>query len=66
MTTPFLTGSRRLSRRSFLRGAGVALGLPLLDAMVPAFCRFASAAAASGSPRRMIAIQTNLGILPHF
>jgi hypothetical protein len=28
-----------LSRRVFLRGAGVALGLPLLDAMTPAFAR---------------------------
>src|SRR5271155_1171063 len=27
---------RHLSRRTFLRGAGVAIGLPLLDAMVPA------------------------------
>src|SRR5689334_4463211 len=54
-----------LSRRSFLRGAGVALSLPLLDAMIPAFARSASAAA-PGSPRRMVAIQTNLGILPQF
>ena len=27
--------SRPLARRTFLRGAGVALGLPLLDAMLP-------------------------------
>lgn len=62
MTTPFLTGPRRLSRRSFLRGAGVALSLPLLDAMMPAFAR----ANVLGSPRRLLAIQTNLGILPQF
>ncbi len=31
----FLT-KKHLSRRTFLRGSGVALGLPLLDAMVPA------------------------------
>ena len=55
-----------MSRRSFLRGASVALSLPLLDAMVPAFARSAPAARAPGSPRRMLAIQTNLGILPHF
>ena len=66
MTTPFLTVPHSLSRRRFLRGAGVALSLPLLDAMTPAFARAASAAAASGSPRRMVAIQTNLGILPQF
>ena len=28
---------RALSRRTFLRGSGAAIGLPLLDAMVPAF-----------------------------
>jgi hypothetical protein len=65
MATPFLTVPHSLSRRSFLRGAGVALSLPLLDAMTPAFARAATAAAA-GSPRRMLAIQTNLGILPQF
>ncbi len=59
----YLAANRPLSRRSFLRGAGVALSLPLLDAMVPAFARAADAARA---PRRMVAIQTNLGILPHF
>jgi len=57
---------RALSRRSFLRGAGVALSLPLLDAMVPAVARSAVPAATGGLPRRMIAIQTNLGILPQF
>jgi len=31
----FLTG-KHIQRRTFLRGAGVALGLPLLDAMIPA------------------------------
>lgn len=57
-----------LSRRTFLRGAGIALSLPMLDAMVPAFRRQALAAETSSSPpRRMIAIQTNMGILSqHF
>jgi hypothetical protein len=32
----FVTG-KHLDRRTFLRGAGVALSLPLLDSMVPAF-----------------------------
>ena len=31
--------ARTLSRRTFLRGAGAALALPFLDAMVPAFAR---------------------------
>jgi hypothetical protein len=44
-----------------LRGAGVALALPLLDTMRPAF-----AAGKSDVPRRMVAIETNMGILPQF
>ena len=32
----FVTG-KRLSRRSFLRGAGASVALPMLDAMLPAF-----------------------------
>ena len=55
-----------LSRRSFLRGTGVTLSLPLLDAMLPAFARSSPGTNVPGSPRRMIAIQTNLGILPQF
>jgi hypothetical protein len=41
----FLT-KKHLSRRTFLRGSGVALGLPFLDAMVPAATAFAQTAAA--------------------
>jgi len=47
----------RLTRRSLLRASGVALGLPLLDAMRPAF------AAEPTAPRRMLAICNNLGLL---
>jgi hypothetical protein len=36
---------RSLKRRTFLRGAGAALALPLLDAMVPAFTAVAKTAA---------------------
>ena len=43
-----------------LRGAGVGLALPLLNAMAPATARAQSAAA----PRRMFAICNNLGLLP--
>jgi hypothetical protein len=42
-----ITG-RHLDRRAFLRGAGAALALPLLDAMTPAF-----ASTRSASPLRM-------------
>ena len=41
---------RHLNRRTFLRGAGACLALPLLDAMIPAR---ASAAAAAPSPVRL-------------
>ena len=37
---------KHLSRRMFLRGAGVAIGLPFLDAMVPAWTAIAQTAAA--------------------
>jgi len=51
-----------LSRRTFLRGSGTALALPFLDAMRPVFGRDTTA-----TPRRMISICTNLGILErHF
>jgi hypothetical protein len=41
----FIT-KKHLSRRTFLRGAGVTVGLPLLDAMVPAWTALAQTAAA--------------------
>src|SRR5579871_1503121 len=53
--------SRTLSRRHFLRGAGVLLGLPLLDAMLPAF---AQADTKNLVPRRFFGICNNLGVLP--
>jgi hypothetical protein len=40
----------------------VALALPLLDAMTPAF----AAQAAAEVPRRLVAIEKNMGILPQF
>jgi len=59
--TPFISTQRAVSRRQFLRGAGVVLGLPLLDAMTPAFARDT---ATTQPPRRMLAICNNLGLLP--
>lgn len=53
-----------INRRTFLRGAGVAMSLPLLDAMRPAVA--AAGIAAAEPPRRMLAILTNQGILPQF
>jgi hypothetical protein len=64
---PFITTRRAMSRRHFLRNAGIALSLPFLDAMLPPFAR----AAVSGSPltpgakpRRMFGICNNLGLRP--
>ncbi|MBY0524839.1 MAG: DUF1552 domain-containing protein [Gemmataceae bacterium] len=56
-----MTFPRILDRRTFLRGVGVSIALPALDAMVPAFARSDDRAA----PRRLVTIQTNLGIMPH-
>lgn len=55
-----ISTQRKLHRRHFLRGAGVALGLPLLDAMLPAHVR----AAVHTPPRRFLGICNNLGLLP--
>ena len=52
-----------LNRRTFLRAAGVALALPMLDAMQP---KARAAEAARAVPRRMVAIETNMGIMPQF
>lgn len=51
-----------ISRRTVLRGLGVGLALPMLDAMRPAL----RAAEASAGTQRLIAIQTNQGILPKY
>ncbi len=56
----FATGNR-IERRTFLKGVGVAFALPWLDAMQPAI-----GAESNPSPRRMVAIETNMGILPQF
>ncbi len=53
----FLT-KKHIDRRTLLRGAGVALGLPLLESMFPAATALAQAAAAP--PRRFFA-----GFVPH-
>jgi hypothetical protein len=49
-----------MSRRTLLRGVGVSLALPLLDAMVP----MARAQQTTAVPRRMFGICNNLGVLP--
>ena len=55
--------SRSLSRRTFLRASGLAVGLPWLEAMH----RGARAGSVPEVPRRLVTIQTNMGILSqHF
>ena len=54
----FLRDDRRLSRRTLLRGAGVALALPALEAMHPRRARAAAAA-----PKRFVSMFTANGTL---
>jgi hypothetical protein len=55
-----MNASLPIARRKFLRGAGVTLALPLLRAMQPSRAR--AAAQAAEPPRRMICINTTLGL----
>lgn len=68
MNSPYVTTRNPVSRRTFLRGAGVALSLPLLEVMSPIFSRAAArvdaAATPGGKPRRLFGICNNLGVLP--
>src|SRR5690606_17530468 len=50
---------RRLDRRTFLRGAGVSMALPLLGAMEPAFAKPPQKQA----PKRFVAMTLGLGML---
>lgn len=50
--------SSTLSRRSFVKGAGAALALPWLEAMVPAF----AASSAAQPPRRFVSVSLALGL----
>lgn len=64
---PFVCTRRPLSRRQFLRGAGVALALPLLDSMLPVFARGRESNSLldpAAKPRRLLAVCNNLGLLP--
>jgi BMFP domain-containing protein YqiC len=57
---PFASTRRPVSRRRFLRSAGVALTLPLLESMQAPFARAAEGLA----PRRLFCVCNNLGLLP--
>ncbi|HBJ86574.1 MAG TPA: hypothetical protein DDZ88_22505 [Verrucomicrobiales bacterium] len=58
MNTPHI--AKLLPRRRFLRGAGVTLALPLLECLMPVFARGAKPL----TPKRMLLISNNLGVLP--
>ncbi|MEI6053143.1 MAG: DUF1552 domain-containing protein [Opitutaceae bacterium] len=60
----YVSTRRALSRRQFLRGAGIVLSLPLLDSMLPTLARRQAANDAATKPRRMLAICNNLGLVP--
>ncbi len=68
MNAPFVATRPALSRRKFLRGAGILMAIPLLDAMSPAFGaaakRIVADATPGKKPRRMLGICNNLGLLP--
>src|SRR5438046_9206427 len=68
---PFVSKYQTVMKGRFLRGAGIVLSLPLLDAMTPLFGavakRLAADATPGGKPRRFFGICNNLGLLPeHF
>ncbi len=50
--------SKHISRRSFLRGAGVCLALPYLEAMTPAF----AVTNPSPNPKRFVAVGNSFGM----
>ncbi len=52
-----------LSRRTLLKGAGITLALPLLEAMQPVLAQTKPAPNSKTPPRRMLAICNNLGLL---
>jgi hypothetical protein len=67
LSAPFVVTRTPMSRRHFLRGAGVALALPMLDAMRPVFgaeAKSDSPVAPGAKPRRLFAVCNNLGLLP--
>src|SRR5262245_35521850 len=57
-TDAMIVTRQRLPRRTFLRGMGATLALPLLDGMIPAFATRAQAAP-RGTPRFAVAYVPN-------
>jgi hypothetical protein len=62
---PFVATRQAFSRRRLLLGVGVAMSLPLLEAMHPRTARAASSSLTpNAKPRRMLGICNNLGLRP--
>ena len=63
---PKFLKNKSLHRRTLLRGLGVGILLPMLDAMQPAVARSGQSTLGStkNPPRRMLGICNNLGLLP--
>jgi hypothetical protein len=62
---PVFLKNNSLPRRTFLRGLGVGLALPMLDAMAPAVAVARNRGnETEHTPRRMFGICNNLGLLP--
>src|SRR5947209_918702 len=61
MASSFSGGKTGISRRTFLCGSGVVLALPWFESLLTG-----QGNGPAPLPRRMVAIETNMGILPQF
>jgi hypothetical protein len=59
MSGPYMRGRNAIPRRTFLRGCGVGIALPMLQCMKPA-----TAGQSDPAAHRMLVISNNLGVLP--
>src|SRR5690242_10738637 len=59
-----MMAGRRISRRTVLRGAGTALALPLLEAMLPRSLVVGGSPVKLAAPRRMAFVYVPNGVIP--
>ncbi|MCB1065595.1 MAG: DUF1552 domain-containing protein [Verrucomicrobiae bacterium] len=62
MKNVYFNFGKQLSRRAVLRNAGICLGLPMLDAMTPAFATAAAAAGSAPKAKRFVGVSLALGL----
>jgi len=63
----FVSTHAGISRRRFLHGVGIAMALPFLESMCPAFgaaTEGLNSSSSANKPRRLLAVCNNLGLLP--